>query len=151
MTRRELDLKTLDEVVAEVRRLNEGGYTKGGEWDLSQVCLHLSSSINQTIDGFMFKVPLTIRIVARLFVKRSVLQTRKIRPGNPIPPEQVPGPSDEYSAVAILATTVDRYKAHRGGLHKHPVFGRLTHGEWREIHIIHGSHHLSFLLPRGKS
>ena len=47
-----------------------------------------------------------------------------------------------------LRAVVERFKGHSGPLHPSPAFGRLTPEQWREVHLWHCEHHLSFLLPR---
>ena len=32
-------------------------------------------------------------------------------------------------------------------VHPSPFFGRLTPDQWRQLHLIHTAHHLSFLVP----
>ena len=32
----------------------------------------------------------------------------------------------------------------------HPLFGKVSSDEWREFHLIHISHHLSFLIPQDR-
>src|SRR5690242_14094817 len=110
MPRRELDLRSFDELVAEVQRLQRSGYTLGGQWDLSQACNHLAYAMNKSIDGYPFKLPLPIRILVPLFGKRSFFRTRKIRPGLPAPSDMAPKREDEAVAVAALFAAVERVK-----------------------------------------
>ena len=151
MRRRELDLPDLDAVVAEAERLLHSGYDKAGTWDLSQVCLHVAQPINQTIDGFTMTMPVPLRILMKIigpFVKRSVYKTRRMRAGLRAPEGTVANPCDEAEAVAELVTAANRLTRHKGPWRKHPLFGKLTAEEWRDFHVIHASHHLSFLIPR---
>src|SRR5262249_32953389 len=56
MPRRKLDLRDLAAVLNEVKRLHQHNYDKTGEWNLAQICDHLTKVINGSIDGFDFHV-----------------------------------------------------------------------------------------------
>lgn len=147
--RRELDLKTLDAVVADARRLLERGYEQVGDWNLAQVCRHIAAPMRLTIDGFDFKAPWVQRTVTRLFFKKRFFRQRTIPTGLPAPPgTEFEADEDEAGAVAELEQAVERFKAHTGPLSPHPYFGELTRDEHMDFNTIHCSHHLSFLVPK---
>jgi hypothetical protein len=146
---RTLDLADLDAAIAEARRLHERGYTKAGQWDLAQVCGHCTIPIDGGIDGFQIKVPFPIVLLVRVLgIKKRILKQRRMRTGAPAPAELiVPAGTDEAEAIEALSRSVARFKAHRGPLHKHPIFGAMTHDEWAQLLTIHTAHHLAFLHP----
>lgn len=151
-TRRRIDLATFDAVIDEVKSLIASGYDKAGQWDLSQTCQHLAGAINATIDGLGdFKAPIVERIVARFFIKDAMLKSRRIRAGIEGPPQLMfPSTGDEAAALSQYIAAIARFRNHQGPCHNHPHFGKLTHGEWEQFHIIHASHHLGFLVPKSK-
>ena len=51
-SRRQLDFRDLNEVVQYVEKLHVGGYEKVGNWDLAQVCGHLSDWMRFPLDGY---------------------------------------------------------------------------------------------------
>ena len=142
---RELHLKTLDDVVLEVRKLHEEGYTMLGDWDLSQICQHLSSSMNKSVEGTLtFKTPLMVRLM-RPFIRRSVFGSRRIPVGVKAPPGFEFDAIDERQAVEALLTAIERVRMHDGPWAGHPVFGKLSTEQWYAFHVIHSQHHLSFV------
>lgn len=146
--RRELDLKTLDAVIADARNLLEQGYEQAGAWNLAQVCRHIAAPMRLAMDGYNFKAPWIQRTVTRLFFKKRFFRQRTIPTGLPAPPGTEFGVDDEAGAVAELEQTVERFKAHTGPLSPHPYFGELTRDEHVDFNTIHCSHHLSFLVPK---
>ncbi|MSR53846.1 MAG: DUF1569 domain-containing protein [Gemmataceae bacterium] len=51
-------------------------------------------------------------------------------------------------AVADLRTNVERRKAHNGAIVPSPLFGPMTKDEAWRMQLVHGAHHLSFLVPK---
>src|SRR5687768_3540041 len=52
MERRSLRLATLDDAVTDARQLLERGYDRAGNWNLAQVCDHLTKLMTMSRDGF---------------------------------------------------------------------------------------------------
>jgi hypothetical protein len=149
MQRRQLDFKDLDELTAEVDRLHRGGYRRAGHWDLAQVCDHLSYFVEGSLDGFTFRVPWLIRFVFGRWGLRRILKKRRMGERYWTPQKPLPQPGgDERAAVARLKQLVERLRNHPGELHRSPFFGKLTPEQWRDLHLIHAAHHLSFLIPK---
>jgi len=57
---------------------------------------------------------------------------------------------DEAQAVAKFQQQVEQIDQYRGAFQPHPVFGSLSNDQWRQFHLIHISHHLSFLIPKSQ-
>lgn len=152
MQRRVLDFTSIDEVIADLDRLEREGYTKLGKWDLAQACDHLGFYVAGSLDGFDFTVPWVVRaLIGRPLLKR-LLRTRGMGKGGPTVPKSVPPPgADEHEAVARFKALLERFRDHPGAYRPSPFFGALSRDEWRELHLIHGAHHLSFLVPNGVS
>lgn len=153
--RRELKFDALDEVVRDAEHLLAVGYEQAGNWDLTQVCLHLADWMRFPIEGFP-KPPLPIRLMLwgmRHTVGRSklrqIVQQRAMAAGIPTMPQTVVPPGgDARAAVAKLSETVDRFKSHGGEVHPSPFFGAMTKDEATRLQLVHCAHHLSFLVPR---
>jgi hypothetical protein len=145
--RRPLDFRTYDEIVDDVTRLRAAGYTRCGNWDLGQVCDHLAKAFTGSIDGIPFRAPWLFRTLVAPLAWPRVMKTRRIPSGVRIPEKYVAPNVDVDEAVGRLTAAVRRWQAHRGDVAEHPFFGRLTREQWGELHLIHGAHHLSFLLP----
>jgi hypothetical protein len=147
MSRRALDFRAFDEVVADLDRLKHG-YTKGGNWDLGQACWHLNALIRGSLDGFTGKpAPWIARLFGPLFV-RWMLKKRRMPAGFKTPAQfEPPAIADEAAEVWQLMQLIERFQKHTGALHPSPFAGPLTNEQWRELHLVHCSHHLSFLHP----
>ena len=149
VSRRKLDLRDFDAVAAEVDRLLAHGYDRAGNWSLAQACDHLSTFMRMSLEGFPLRVPWIISgFLGPLVVKRLTLWTRSIPAGYKTPqPLEPTSAADDAAAVLTFKDVLQRVWA-AAQLHPSPLFGRMTPEQWREIHLIHASHHLSFLVPR---
>jgi hypothetical protein len=146
--RRIIDLKTLDEVANEAERLHESGYTQVGDWDLCQNLSHCGIFMEKSMDGFDFKLPWILRLIGPLALK-SAIKKRTFKPGFKNPPgvDPVPG-KGEPEMLNWFQSVVQRVKEHPCDFHPSPLAGYLDPPTWRELHIIHCSHHLGFLIPK---
>ncbi len=149
MAQRQLDFKTIDEAFAEVDRLQQGGYTKLGQWDLAQICDHVTFFVRGSLDGHQFRVPWLLKILfGRLVIKR-ILGKRQMKAGVFTPQKPLPeSGGDESASVARYKQTMERLRSHQGELIDSPFFGHLTPQQWRDLHLIHSAHHLGFLQPK---
>jgi len=149
MGRRDLQFHTFGEVLADLDLLRQGGYDRAGSWDLAQICDHLTYFIEASLDGYTLRVPWLLKVLFGRWVLRRILTQKKMKAGVRTPQKPLPAPGrDEAAAVARLKRVIGRLESHSGELHDSPFFGHLTPGQWRELHLIHCSHHLSFLVPR---
>jgi len=154
LERRKLTFATLDEVVVDAENLQAKGYEKAGNWDLSQVCLHLADWMSFPMDGFP-KPPVPIRLM--LWALRNAMGKRILRKimaeGMPVGSQTMPQTvhqqgSDPVGAMAKLKETAERFKAFTGTLHPSPLFGALNKDEATKLQLVHCAHHLSFLVPK---
>ena len=149
MERRALRLPGYDAVLAEAAALLASGYDRVGHWGLGEVCHHLATVMEKSLDGFPSRFPWPVRLVARWLVLGRVLKHRVFRRRFPAPAFlQPPAVADDREGLERLRAVVERLKGHAGPMQPSPVFGRLTAAQWREVHLWHCEHHLSFLLPK---
>jgi len=147
--RRELTFSSLGEVVADAETLVASPSTKMlGNWPLSQLLTHLATAINGSIDGYSAKAPWLIRLVGPL-IKRRFFRN-KMSPGFKLPKDVevgfFPVTASPQEALEELRAVVGRTQDERMTA-RHPVFGRLTHDEWTQLHLRHAELHLSFAVP----
>lgn len=146
MQRRKLNLNSLEEIIADVERLQNGGYEKAGNWDLQQVCDHLAYFVRGSLEGYPDKVPWFVRVFVGKRLLKKLLRGEPIQAGFPIPEKLVPKVGgDEGEAVKQFQELLERLKT-QTELHPSPFFGTLTKEQWLKLHTLHCNHHLSFLV-----
>src|SRR3954469_19310566 len=81
--RRTLHFNNLDEMLADVERLNQGPVKSLGNWSPGQVLKHLVISMTGSLDGFDFHTPLFIRLAGKLMKGRML--SKPMRAGVQLP------------------------------------------------------------------
>jgi hypothetical protein len=147
--RRELDFHDFDAVAHDVEQLQARGYQRAGNWGLGQICAHLSLTIEKSLEGFPSRVPWALRKVLAFVLLRRILSQRRMRAGISAPALLAP-PSDAAEDVEVrrLRALLERVKTHAGEFQDHGYFGKMTPEQWRQLHLVHCGHHLSFLVPQ---
>lgn len=145
--RRTLRFNSLDEVLTDARTMANAKTMAIGNWTTGQILGHIARSINGSIDGILFKVPLPVRIIGRIV--RNVPLRRGLLSGVKIPAnardKMIPEPDLPIDqAMEQLAKAIDRVKQERMCA-AHPIFGRLSHEQWSQFHCRHAELHFSFL------
>lgn len=135
-------------MLADVNQLHRFGYEKAGRWDLSQICNHLEYFIRGSLKGFPFRGWWLIRWLLGPMLLKMILRRRGMMPGLPTPQRPLPEPGDEVEAVERFKEIVRSFESHEGDMQPSPIFGKMTKEQWRELHVIHCAHHLSFLIPK---
>ena len=149
MKRRDLRFADLSEVVAEVHKLKENGYTQAGNWDLGTMCDHLNKTMHMVIHGFDFKYPYLLVVATRWLLLKKVLRCDPVgfkatNPKSLTPSEDV----DEEKVIAEFEDYVAQLASSEVALiEDHPVFGKITRPQCVKVQIWHAAHHLSFLIP----
>lgn len=146
---RQLQLKDLNAVRAEVEALHAKGYEQQGQWTLGQMCYHLRIVQDGSLDGYSWWLSLFAPLRP---VMRWVMLPKILSGNSPIglrtlfvfaPPEKV----DEQEEVKQFLSSIDRYIAYEEKIKAHPGFGRMSKSELEQVHAAHASHHLRFLKP----
>lgn len=155
--RRTLDFRDLDAVLRDLDLL-ASGYDRAGNWNLAQVCGHLAEWMRFPIDGFP-RPALPIRMILwfmRITVGKrmlnEILAKRSMPRGRPTLRETVPASTgNDAAAIEQLRQVIARFRAHTGPFQPSPAFGDMDRETCTQLQLIHCSHHLSFLVPRGRS
>jgi hypothetical protein len=150
MQRRQLDFHDFDAVAAEVERLRRYGYARAGNWDLRQVCEHLTATMRMSLEGFSFQgPPWPLRVLIAPLLRWRFFKTRRMPAGYKGPEPLMPNPAgDENAAVRTFNEMLARVRDPGASFHPSPFLGKLTAEQWRQLHLIHAAHHLGFLVPR---
>jgi hypothetical protein len=145
--RRVLSFSTLDDVVSDAEKMVSSSDTRAiGNWPLSKLLTHLTFTIDSSIDGFPVKAPFIVRLMGPL-IKKSVMKAPKMQPGIHLPkaslPVVFPDAVNPAEALNGLRKAVARTKNEQMTA-DHPAFGRMTHDEWKYVHLRHCELHLSY-------
>lgn len=146
-TRRTLRFENFDEMLAEVERLHSTPHRALGNWTLGQALGHLGRAMIGSVDGEPFRVPLHLKIIGRLFIRRRLLN-HKFPAGFQLPrsaaKKLIPEPDCSYEeGLATLHEGLDRLKQSDRRI-AHPVIGRLNVEQWNRFHLRHAELHLGF-------
>lgn len=152
--RRRLDFRSWDDLLADADRLADHGYDRAGKWSLAQVLDHVGAGLRVALTGPTRRMPWVMRMSARSFALPIMRSCRWIPAGIPAPAwwqPQVPADADDAAAVARFRDEVKAFLAHEGPYHPHPAFDRIDRESYEDLMLIHASHHLGFLVPRGEA
>lgn len=151
VTRRRLDFRSWDALLADVDRLARAGYDRAGRWSLAQALDHVGAGLRVALTGSSRRMPWLMRRSARAVAMPIMRRWRWIPAGIPAPwwwQPQVPPDADDATAVARFRDEVAAFLAHAGPYHPHPAFDRIDRDAYADLMLIHASHHLGFLVPR---
>ena len=148
-TRRILRFNSLDHALADARVLANSTIKPHGQWTPGQVVGHVARAINGSIDGVSFRAPLPLRIVGRVI--RNIPLNKGLPTGVKIPAyaraKIVPEPDLPIEQAVQQLTDAIKRTRHETMNQIHPVFGRLSHEQWRLFHCRHAENHFSYLEP----
>lgn len=154
--RRTLKFESLADAVRDAEHLLANGYDRAGNWDLAQCCGHLANWAIYPMDGYP-PLPLLLKPVFWIVrntmagkIRRDLIGADGVmKPGLQTAPQSVPAPGgDAAEAVEKLKVAYARWLAHDGPLHPSPLLGLLPRDDITRGHLVHASHHLSFLIPK---
>jgi hypothetical protein len=154
--RRSLDFRDFKEVRADIKMLQAKGYERQGKWSLGQNCEHLEQWMRYPLDGYPkppFPMGFALWVMRTTLgprIVRDIIKTRKIPGGRGTLPVTVPVETvDDKQAVEKLEQTMDRFEKHSGPMKPSLIFGRLDREQYVQLQLVHCSHHLGFLVPKG--
>ncbi len=147
--RRPLRFNSLDDVRAEIDRLASCEVRSTGNWTPAQAIDHLAAIIEGSLDGIPAQAPWFVRLLAPTFRNKALHQG--IQPGIKLSGDMLRVmPSDDVTidkAMARINRIFERLDRGEKMLQPSPVFGRMTHEDWCNLHMRHAELHLSFHHP----
>jgi len=148
--RRDVHYRTMQDLLDDVQRISAVPYRTVGNWSLAQISAHLSKALNLALDGGTIATPWPIRMAARLFFKRRLIE-------GPMPAgfklkgaavrTLVPGDDTGLNdALAALRASVARWQQ-GAPTHPHFILGPMTPAQWDSLQLRHAELHMSFVQP----
>ncbi len=147
--KRLLDFHTGDEVIEEIQKLRKNSYTKTKNWNLTQICEHLTATMSGGMDGFGFRLPWILRATIIKWIFNRMLRTRKMSSGptmGRLKPKSEPGPDDD-AVIDNCIATIERAQTFTGPIENYPFLNELAVEDWQQFMWMHAGHHLAFLVP----
>lgn len=148
--RRELHFASMGDILDDVEYMAAGDPPPStGNWTSAQIVLHVGRSIDYSIEGFpMPKAPLLLRIAVRLMRRRFLRDPWK--PGVKLSPKYaplLPEPRTTWDeAVDAFRAVMTKLDTKRMTA-RSPLFGKLSHEQWVQIHCRHAELHFSYVKP----
>lgn len=153
LSRRQLNLQSFDDVLAEAKSLSRVGYHRVAKWSLGQICDHVARFMDESIDGFQkppAMAPL-MRPFLRMMYLGKILRNERMPAKFPTLKELQPDEwADDSKALPQLEAAIARIQAPSAEFVPSPALGKLTPEEWRKVHLWHCQHHLEFLIPAAR-
>ncbi|MEO1528441.1 MAG: DUF1569 domain-containing protein [Planctomycetota bacterium] len=154
MKRRPLDLRSCQEVVAEIESIASTPYQQLGKWNLTQACQHLTATMKGGMEGFGFRFPWILRVTVAKWGFDYGLKKRKMFAGmptiRPLKPT-APGDEDNQEIIQQCIETCQAVAVFRGEIKDYPLLNHVETDDWRDFMWVHASHHLGFLVPDAKN
>ncbi|BAM02753.1 DUF1569 domain-containing protein [Phycisphaera mikurensis] len=148
--RRNLHFQKLDDLVADARAVALHPHETTGNWNASQILLHVAALIGVANRGTDVRLPLPVRLVGKA-LRAFGIHRREIRAGIKAPPALM-AENDANACVPVeeAVATLEREVAEAQAKpmsHPSPLFGKLSHDDWVALHCRHAELHFSFLQP----
>lgn len=151
---RQLTFNDWDSIVADLQLLLQG-YDMTGNWNLSQIALHLNDWLRFPMDGYpqpSWAMQKVMGIVRALVGKHLLSRTlaRGFSSGTPTLPETSHGVCEAHDIQAVdqLLQTIARFRQHHGPIHPSPLYGAMDYATAQQLQFRHFAHHLGRLIPR---
>ncbi len=143
-SRRNLNYNSIDDLIADVKQLRKG-YTQVGNWNLPQMCRHLTVSLSNTMRPST--EPATPEQLKVRHLLENGLTTGKLPSGLQAPERSLPPTDCNDADIDAMIATFDRARTYNAPQSNHPRFGPLTLAEFNRMILVHAAHHLSYLVP----
>jgi hypothetical protein len=146
--RRQLHFETIEDMLADVERLNQGKVKPLGNWSGGQILKHLTIVMNGSIDGAPVQFGWFLRLLGKM-LKGRILK-KGMTPGFQLKGQAaaqlVPSSTDWAEGVELFRRAVHRLQTETKR-EPSPFLGAMTREEWNQLHCRHAELHLSFLVP----
>jgi len=149
--RRTLKFSNLDDLLADAEAVTRGGTHDApatGNWSAAQNIYHVAFTIGMANRGSDIKIPLPMKFVGRT-LKLLGAHAKSINPGIN-PPAKVAAafaPPQDVAVDAAMQKLRDEiaYAKEHGMKFPSPLFGKLTHDQWVQMHCRHAELHFGFI------
>ena len=147
--KRALDFHNDEEVIAEIERLRTDGYTKHKNWNLSQICQHLTITMTGGMEGFGFRMPWILRATVMKWLFQNALKKRRLPSGPTVKPllPTTAGDNDDDTVIDECIATLKKAAAFAGPIKDYPLLNDVDVEDWKQFMWLHAAHHLGFLQP----
>ena len=149
--RGDVHYESFDDLLSEAEKFAAGSPRMLGNWTLGQMLGHLGRAMDSSIDGFPWKIHWLMEILAKLFMRRILLE-------GPLPAGFKLSADSESKIVPPADTSVEEgLAALRAGITRqksetkrvsHLALGELSLKDWERAHLRHAELHMSFVLPQ---
>eukprot|EP00752_Nemacystus_decipiens_P014516 g12925.t1 len=145
---RELKLTTLDDVLAEAKRIAaQPDAASRGTWTPAQNIWHVGRFIKAGVEGYPAKVPFLLKLIGPLFKKQFT--TKGFTPGIKLPSQAVdhmvaPADTTIEQAMDMIEVSIQGAKD-KGFLPRNPMMGKMTPQEWVDLHCRHAEMHFGLI------
>jgi len=143
---KQLRLKSLDEVKAELLKLERAGSPQvEGEWSVAQVLIHCAQSIEYSLTGYPSRRSALFRatvgpLVLRKFLKQGFMGHDLKAPVPNAP--GLPATATLSEGLSRLRKAITDFQAATGELAPHFAYGPVTRTQYDQIHAFHVANHL---------
>ena len=128
-------------------KLMAGPHRTTGKWTLGQQFEHLAITMDMSIDGFGFGMPLHLRLAGKLLKNRFL--TKGFPTGVKLGGRtavMIPDTVSDEQGYEHLCRSIERCQNETKRAPS-PLLGKLSSDEWEQLHVRHAELHLSFAQP----
>lgn len=146
-----MKFENLEDLDAFLDSLKGKSFPTSGNWTFGQILCHIGDSMEFFLsqkEG-VFTVPSFVQnTIGKLLLQKFYL-FGSMDKGLPNPIQKgEPKNGDPQEELNRILTLTKRFKESSGPFNSHPVFGALSKQEIVKLHLLHCSHHFSFIhLP----
>ncbi len=147
---RKLDFHTATQVIDEIQRLRNAGYDRTKNWNLTQICEHLTATMVGGMDGFGFRLPWILGATVIKWVFNRMLKTRKMSSGPTLKRLKPKSEAidDDDKIIDDCLEAIKRANSFAGPIEDYPFLNELKVEDWQQFMWMHAGHHLGFLIPK---
>jgi hypothetical protein len=144
--RRELHFNSIDDILADLDKVDRGPKTTTGRWSGGQNFEHLARFVDCSLDGFPMTMPWFMRLAGRIFKKRFLRgpMPSGIKNSGKAADYFTPGETSWEDGMSHYRKSLHRLKS-EPQRRPSPFFGEMTREEWDMLHCRHAELHLSFI------
>lgn len=152
------DYRSLDDISAELDRFQTahqvGTLRTTGGWSAGQILEHCATPMRMAMDGWRdeqsepIKFPAHLKLVGTLLLKPTIGRI-KFKPGIKVPgqvPNLLPQHDRDFdTGMKIFRSQFNRLAAGEQMTHPSPLFGKMSHNKWVQLHLDHCRLHFGFI------